>query len=128
MEAGRSAQDQAPDTPSLPSLSGPLPTLGHFLAASRPGTGLHPCAQIVMLTCFTYWARVSSATPLPRGTPLAEYRAYLIGDDGHFYDAVPLICADDAEAIEMAKKLVIDRDVELWQLDRKIGTFSLKQK
>jgi hypothetical protein len=28
----------------------------------------------------------------------------------------------------MAKKLVIDRDVELWQLDRKIGTFSLKQK
>jgi len=36
---------------------------------------------------------------------LAEYRAYLIGDDGHFYDAFPLICADDAEAIEMAKKL-----------------------
>jgi len=29
----------------------------------------------------------------------------------------PLTCADDAEAIEMAKKLVIDRDVELWQLD-----------
>ena len=50
------------------------------------------------------------------------------GDDGHFYEAVPLTCADDAEAIEMAKKLVIDRDVELWQLDRKIGTFSLKQK
>jgi hypothetical protein len=58
---------------------------------------------------------------------LAEYRAYLIGDDGHFYDVFPLTCADDAEAIEMAKKLVIDRDVELWQLDRKIGTFSLKQ-
>jgi len=48
---------------------------------------------------------------------LAEYRAYLIGDDGHFFDAFPLICADDAEAIEMAKKLVIDRDVELWQLE-----------
>ena len=62
------------------------------------------------------------------GTHMAEYRAYLIGDDGHFYDAVPLICADDAEAMEMAKKLVIDRDVELWQLDRKIGTFSIKQK
>ncbi len=81
-----------------------------------------------MLTCFTYSARVSFATPLPIGTPLAEYRAYLIGDDGHFYDVFPLNCADDAEAIEMAKKLVIDRDVELWQLDRKIGTFSLKQK
>ena len=35
---------------------------------------------------------------------------------------------DDAEAIEMAKRLVIDRDVELWQLDRKIGTFSIKRK
>jgi hypothetical protein len=59
---------------------------------------------------------------------LAEYRAYLIGDDGHFYEAFPLICADDAEAIEMAKTLVIDRDVELWQLDRKIGTFSRRPK
>jgi hypothetical protein len=82
-----------------------------------------------MLTCFTYPPEI---TPYPAliagGTHMAEYRAYLIGDDGHFYDAVPLICADDAEAIEMAKKLVIDRDVELWQLDRKIGTFSLKQK
>jgi len=59
---------------------------------------------------------------------LAECRAYLIGDDGHFYDSFPLICADDAEAIEMAKKLVIDRDVEVWQLDRKIGTFQPQAK
>ena len=81
-----------------------------------------------MLTCFTYPARFSFALPIRGITPLAEYRAYLIGDDGHFYDSFPLICADDAEAIEMAKKLVIDHDVELWQLDRKIGTFSLKQK
>jgi hypothetical protein len=44
---------------------------------------------------------------------LADYRAYLIGDDGHFYDVFQLICADDAEAIEMAKKLVIDCGVEL---------------
>jgi hypothetical protein len=59
---------------------------------------------------------------------MAEYRAYLIGADGHFHDVFPLTCANDAEAIEMAQKLVIDRDVELWQLDRKIGTFSFKQK
>ena len=56
------------------------------------------------------------------GTHMAEYRAYLIGDDGHFYDAFPLTSADDAEAIEMAKLLAIDHDVELWQLDRKIAT------
>jgi len=59
---------------------------------------------------------------------MADYRAYLIGSDGHFYDVFRLTSADDAEAIEMAKKLVIDRDVELWQRDRKIGTFSLKPK
>jgi hypothetical protein len=42
---------------------------------------------------------------------MAEYRAYLIDDDGHFHDVFPLTCADDAEAIEMVKKLVMDRDV-----------------
>jgi hypothetical protein len=48
---------------------------------------------------------------------MADYRAYLIDSDGHFYDVVPLICADDAEAVQRAKQLVIDRDVELWHLD-----------
>ena len=55
---------------------------------------------------------------------MAQYRAYLIGDDDHFHDVVSLICDDDAEAVEMAKRLAIDRDVELWQLDRKIGSFN----
>jgi hypothetical protein len=36
---------------------------------------------------------------------MAEYRAYLVGSDGHFYDAVPLICEDDTEAIVKAKQL-----------------------
>jgi hypothetical protein len=48
-----------------------------------------------MLICFTYPPEI---TPYPAliagGTHMAEYRAYLIGDDGHFYGAVPLICAD----------------------------------
>jgi hypothetical protein len=54
---------------------------------------------------------------------MAEYRTYLIGDDGHFYDVVHLNCADDAEAMEKAKRLAVGHDVELWQLDRKIATF-----
>jgi hypothetical protein len=37
-------------------------------------------------------------------------------------DAVPLICTDDAEAMEKAKQLAVGHDVELWQLDRKIAT------
>ena len=55
---------------------------------------------------------------------MAEYRAYLVDSDGHFYDVVPLICADDAEAMEKAKQLAVGHDVELWQRDRKIATFN----
>jgi hypothetical protein len=126
----RTGQHKAKAQTHLPYLASAVPLYaGAFSCGGSPSTGLHLCAQIVMLTCFTYPPEITPYSALiAGGTHMAEYRAYLIGDDGHFYEAVPLTCADDAEAIEMAKKLVIDRDVELWQLDRKIGTFSLKQK
>jgi hypothetical protein len=38
---------------------------------------------------------------------MAEYRAYLVGSDGHFVDAVALICDDDSEATEKAKRSVM---------------------
>jgi hypothetical protein len=47
-----------------------------------------------------------------------EYRAFIVGSDGHFAGFEPLICADDAEAIAKAKRLVVDHDVELWSGDR----------
>jgi hypothetical protein len=53
-----------------------------------------------------------------------DYRAYMVGADGHFVDAVWLDCADDAEATEKAKQLVDGHDVELWQRARKIARFS----
>jgi len=59
---------------------------------------------------------------------MPDYRVYEVGLDGHFYDAVPLICADDAEAIEQAQRLAVGHDVELWQLDRKIATFANRHK
>jgi len=37
---------------------------------------------------------------------MAEYRAYTVGRDGHFLGFEPLICSDDAEAIEKAKRLL----------------------
>jgi hypothetical protein len=37
-----------------------------------------------------------------------------VGADGHFTGFEPLICADDIEAIEKAKRLVSGQDVELW--------------
>jgi hypothetical protein len=61
-------------------------------------------------------------------TVMPEYRAYIIGSDGHFISAVPLECADDAEAMKQAAKLAKDHDVELWQRDRKIAKFDQKPK
>jgi hypothetical protein len=49
---------------------------------------------------------------------VAEYRAYTVGHDGHFTGFEPLVCADDAEAIDKAKRLVDGHDVELWSGDR----------
>jgi hypothetical protein len=57
---------------------------------------------------------------------MQEYRAYIVGDDGHFLRAVDISCEDDDTAKEHAKRLVDGHDVELWQLDRKIETFKHK--
>ena len=52
---------------------------------------------------------------------MADYRVYLLDTDGSFYSVVPLVCTDDGEANEHAQWLALDRDVELWQLDRKVA-------
>jgi hypothetical protein len=36
---------------------------------------------------------------------MPEYRAYIIGADGHFIDAVELVCEDGAAANMQAEKL-----------------------
>ena len=53
-----------------------------------------------------------------------EYRAYLMGPDGQFKSRVDLICEHEEAAKEETKQLVDGHDVELWQLDRKITTFT----
>ena len=45
---------------------------------------------------------------------MTEYRAYIVGLDGHFVGIEGLVCSDDAQAIEHARRLVDSRDVELW--------------
>lgn len=52
-----------------------------------------------------------------------EYRAYIMGADGHILNRIDLLCADDDEAKERAKQLVDGHDVELWQMGRKISVF-----
>jgi hypothetical protein len=51
---------------------------------------------------------------------MPDYRAYIIGPDGHFYETAALDAPDGTAAIEAAKRLIDDHDVELWQLDRNI--------
>jgi hypothetical protein len=54
---------------------------------------------------------------------MQEYRAYIVGPDGHVEGRFNLHCSNEAEAIKLAKQFVNDHDVELWQLDRRIETF-----
>ena len=57
---------------------------------------------------------------------MQEYRAYIIGPDGHIQERIDLLCADDNAAKERAQQLLNGHEVELWQLDRQIATFTRK--
>jgi hypothetical protein len=52
-----------------------------------------------------------------------EYRAYIVGHDGHFISFEPMVCADDAEAKEKAKRLVDGHVIELWSGARLVIRF-----
>jgi len=58
---------------------------------------------------------------------MSDYRAFLIGSDGHIFSAVVVDEPDDWAAIAVAKQLVDGHDVELWQRDRKIAKFKCEQ-
>jgi hypothetical protein len=47
-----------------------------------------------------------------------EYRAYVIGPDGHFVSSRAQVCPDDSHAITWAKQLLDGRAVELWSGER----------
>jgi hypothetical protein len=55
-------------------------------------------------------------------TVMPEYRAYVVGDDGHFNGYEPLVCADDVEAITKAKVLSERCSVELWRGPRLVSS------
>ncbi len=54
---------------------------------------------------------------------MQEYRAYLIGPDGHIQSRVELVCENEDDAKERAKQLVDGHDIELWQGARKVAIF-----
>jgi hypothetical protein len=45
---------------------------------------------------------------------MADYRAYTIGQDGHFSDCEARPWDEDRDAIEWAKQLVKSHPIELW--------------
>jgi hypothetical protein len=45
---------------------------------------------------------------------MPEYRAYMVGGDGHFTGFEVFNSGDDTEATDKAKRLVDGHDVELW--------------
>jgi len=47
-----------------------------------------------------------------------EYRAYLLGPDGHFASYRAFRCADDQDAIAWARQLLDGKDIELWSGER----------
>jgi hypothetical protein len=59
---------------------------------------------------------------------MADYRAYFVGDDGHIIGFEPLVCADDGEAIEKAKRLTDKHPIEIWSGDRLVKRLSATRK
>jgi hypothetical protein len=57
---------------------------------------------------------------------VADYRAYLIGIDGHIFGYEPLVCVDDTEAVAKAQQLVDGHAVELWSGPRLVIRFERK--
>ena len=58
---------------------------------------------------------------------MGEYRAYVIGADGHIELRVDLAVPDETIARERAKQLVNGHAVELWQGATKIERFEPEQ-
>jgi hypothetical protein len=51
------------------------------------------------------------------------YRAYFI-ENGQVWTAIDLSCANDDDAIRQTKNLSDERDIELWQGDRRVAVLS----
>jgi hypothetical protein len=45
---------------------------------------------------------------------MQEYRAHVIGDDGHFERFDGFVASDDEAALQHAKQLLDRHDIELW--------------
>ena len=58
---------------------------------------------------------------------MQDYRAFVLGPDGHITNRYDFWAPDDEAAREQAKQLQHGHDLELWHHDRKIADLSIKQ-
>ena len=68
-------------------------------------------------------AETGSRSEWLRTSELQDYRAFVIGRDGHVQQRHEFWCANDEEAKERARQFVDGKDVELWHRDHRIATF-----
>jgi hypothetical protein len=61
------------------------------------------------------------------GARMDGFYAYIVDPNGHVLSRVDLAFESEEAAKERAMQLVDGHDVELWQLDRKIATFTRNQ-
>jgi hypothetical protein len=57
---------------------------------------------------------------------MADYRAYLVGADGHFVSYRAFVCDNDSDATVWAKQLVDGDEVELWSGERFVTRLGVK--
>jgi hypothetical protein len=52
---------------------------------------------------------------------MAEYRAFAVGKNGHFFGFEPIVCDTDEQAIETAKRLLHGLAIEVWSAERMVA-------
>ena len=57
---------------------------------------------------------------------MPEYRAYILGSNGHVRRRIDFLCEEDESAKEYTKQLVNGHDVEVWQGGRRVAAFEHK--
>ena len=59
---------------------------------------------------------------------MRDYRAYVIGFDGHIKDRIEFWSKDDETAKKHAEQCVDGHDIELWHQDKKIADLKTSSK
>jgi hypothetical protein len=59
---------------------------------------------------------------------MRDYRAYIMGPDGHIKDRIEFWSKDDETAKKQAEQCVDGHDIELWHQDKKIADLKTSSK